>query len=97
MGGEGGFGRWIQHEPQLASTDLLHLTQEGFDLIGDSMADALLDAYDQWRVAHPGAGWVPEDVEDEGSDLPLFQAEWEAWTPTPTPTPKPIWPEEPKR
>lgn len=53
MGGEGGFGRWIAAEPQLATTDLLHLTQEGFDLIGDCLADALLDAWEQWRQEHP--------------------------------------------
>ena len=89
MGGEGGFGRWIQHEPQLASTDLLHLTQEGFDLIGDCMADALLDAYDQWRLANPDLGWIPQDVEDDTDHLPVHEAEWEAWTPTPGPPPEP--------
>jgi hypothetical protein len=90
MGGDGGFGRWIQHTPQLASTDLLHLTQEGFDLIGDSMADAILDVYDQWKLEHPEAGWSPPDVEDESSDGPVFEAEWEAWTPAPEPTPEPV-------
>ena len=86
MGGDGGFGRWIQREPQLASRDLLHLTEEGYDLIGDCMADALLDGYDQWKLAHPDAGWVPEDVEDEASELPVFEAGWEAWIPSPSPT-----------
>ena len=79
MGDDGGFARWIQHVPQLASTDLLHLTEEGFDLIGDSLADALLDRYDQWRKKHPRAGWLIEG-EQLGPPVP---------TPTPAPLPPP--------
>ena len=71
MGGAGGFARWIQHDPQLGSTDLLHLTSDGFELIGESLADALLDRYDHWRATHPDAGYVPEDVEDESTAPPL--------------------------
>jgi len=70
MGDDGGFARWIQHDPQLGSTDLLHLTSEGFDLIGQSLADALLDRYDVWRLANPYAGWVPEDVDDATTEPP---------------------------
>ena len=70
MGGDGGFARWIQHEPQLASTDLLHLTSDGFDLVGDSLADAILDRYDRWREANPRFGYVPADVDDVWSEPP---------------------------
>ncbi|MBN1335068.1 MAG: hypothetical protein JXB39_03810 [Deltaproteobacteria bacterium] len=49
MGGEGAFARWLEHEPRVAWTDLIHLTSAGLDLVGDSLADALLDAYDTWK------------------------------------------------
>ncbi len=87
MGDDGGFARWIQHTPQLASTDLLHLTTEGFDLIGDSLADALLDRYDEWREAHPEAGWIIEG-EQVGPPLPEPEPEPEA-TPEPAVSPPP--------
>ena len=67
MGGEGAFGRWLDHQPRYAWTDLIHLNSEGLELVGNSMADALLDAYEQWRIAHPESGWQPQDVEDESS------------------------------
>lgn len=51
MGGEGAFARWLQHEPRLAWTDLTHLSDEGVELIGHSLADALLAAYDASRAA----------------------------------------------
>jgi len=74
MGGEGGFQRWLDHEPRFAWTDLIHLNTGGLELIGDSLADALLLAYDDWRAEHPEAGWLPDDVEDDASapsDAPL--------------------------
>ena len=46
MGGEGGFGRWMAHEPTLTWTDLMHLSQEGSRLVGERFADALLWAFD---------------------------------------------------
>lgn len=46
MGGEGGFGRWMSHEPTLTWTDLMHLSQEGSRLVGERFADALLWAFD---------------------------------------------------
>ncbi len=70
MGGDGGFARWIQSEPQLGSTDLLHLTSDGFELIGQSLADALLDRYDHWKLENPDSGYVPEDIEDEWTEPP---------------------------
>ena len=63
MGGDGGFLRWMHHEPKLAWTDLMHLTTRGLDLVGDSLADALLLAYDDWREEHPEAGWTPATSE----------------------------------
>jgi lysophospholipase L1-like esterase len=53
MGGDGGFARWLDHKPRYAWTDLMHLTDAGLDLVGDSLADALLHAYDQWKTAQP--------------------------------------------
>ncbi|RME21378.1 MAG: hypothetical protein D6798_18235, partial [Deltaproteobacteria bacterium] len=64
MGGEGAFNRWLHHEPKLAWTDLMHLTDEGLALVGDSLADAILAAYDDWRRDHAYAlprPWVPPD------------------------------------
>ena len=45
MGGEGGFARWMAHEPTLTWTDLMHLSQEGSLLVGERFADALLQAF----------------------------------------------------
>lgn len=84
MGGEGAFARWLNHEPRYAWTDLIHLNGDGLELVGHSLADALLDAYDQWRLQNPDAGWLPEDIEDEMSvpeEAPL--------PPDPTPSPAP--------
>lgn len=67
MGGAGGFKRWLDHQPRYAWTDLIHLNSEGLELVGDSLADALLAAYDRWRLQNPDAGWQPSDVEDENS------------------------------
>ena len=61
MGGEGGFKRFLEHQPKYAWTDLLHLTTDGQDLIGQSLADAIIGSYDAWRGAHPEAGWRPEE------------------------------------
>jgi lysophospholipase L1-like esterase len=51
MGGEGGFARWMNHEPTLTWTDLMHLSKEGSALMGNRMADSLLYAYGQWSSA----------------------------------------------
>jgi lysophospholipase L1-like esterase len=53
MGGVGGFERWLEARPQLAWTDLMHLTSRGLDLVGESFTDALLAAYDSWSRANP--------------------------------------------
>lgn len=53
MGGEGAFARWLDHEPRMAWTDLMHLTDEGLEIIGNGLADAIEVSYDQWKQAHP--------------------------------------------
>ena len=45
MGAEGGFARWMNHEPTLTWTDLMHLSREGSELVGERFADALMEAY----------------------------------------------------
>lgn len=60
MGGEGGFQRFLEATPKMAWTDLMHLTNEGLDRVGQSMADALLASYDAWRRARPQSGYHPE-------------------------------------
>lgn len=45
-GRRGSFARWLLHEPRLAWTDRTLLSDEGVELIGHSLADALLAAYD---------------------------------------------------
>lgn len=55
MGGEGGFQRFLEHQPRYAWSDLMHLTQEGLDLVGHSLADAILGSYEGWRAARPEA------------------------------------------
>jgi hypothetical protein len=51
MGGEGSYARWMEMEPPLTWSDLVHLSSEGRELVGHTLADALLDAYGQWKVA----------------------------------------------
>jgi lysophospholipase L1-like esterase len=51
MGGEGSYARWMAMEPPLTWSDLMHLSSEGRELVGDTLADALLDAYGQWKLA----------------------------------------------
>lgn len=55
MGGEGSFSTWLNHEPRLAWTDLIHLNDAGLEIIGQSLADALESAYDQWKSTQPPA------------------------------------------
>ncbi len=54
MGGEGSFARWMAMEPPLTWTDLMHLSQEGREVMGESLADAILDAYNQWTQVYAG-------------------------------------------
>lgn len=61
MGGEGGFQRFLEHQPRYAWSDLMHLTQEGLDLIGQGLADAILASYDAWRAAQPATVAAPPE------------------------------------
>ena len=47
MGGSGSFGVWMSKK--LAWSDLYHLTNKGLAIIGNTLADALEAAYDDWR------------------------------------------------
>jgi hypothetical protein len=47
MGGPGSFGRWLGHKPSLAWSDLYHLTGKGLHIVGNTLSDALLAAYDE--------------------------------------------------
>jgi lysophospholipase L1-like esterase len=81
MGGEGSFSRWIQASPKLASTDLIHLTKAGLALVGNSLADTLLEEYRVWRLSNPDVGWIPEDVDDRDREpsKKRLRKSWEAW------------------
>ncbi|MFT5681287.1 MAG: hypothetical protein ACI8RZ_002193 [Myxococcota bacterium] len=65
MGGEGAFARWLRVKPRLASPDLMHITRPGGQLLGDVLADLLLDAYDRWRAQNPEIGWFPEECDPD--------------------------------
>jgi len=86
MAGSGGFARWQNHEPRLASSDLVHLTKDGLELVGQSLADGLLNEYEFWRTQNPDFHWIPEDVEDKSSRPSARRSaqEWEVWVPEPT-------------
>lgn len=47
MGGPGSFGRWLGQKPSLAWSDLYHLTGKGLHIVGNTLSDALLAAYDE--------------------------------------------------
>jgi lysophospholipase L1-like esterase len=51
---EGGFPAWMAHEPTLTWSDLVHLSEEGRELVGLAMTDAILMAYDQWLTGLEG-------------------------------------------
>ena len=49
MGGEGSILRWMEASPPMARPDGIHLTREGYEHVGQKMADALLRSYDASR------------------------------------------------
>jgi hypothetical protein len=49
MGGPGSFGAWLGHKPALAWADLYHLTGKGLHLVGNTLADAMEAAYEEYR------------------------------------------------
>jgi hypothetical protein len=73
MGGKGGFGRWLQHKPAYAWTDLMHLSLPGLDLVGDTFTDALLHAYERWRFQQ-GLGPSPQPQDDAADESPSAEA-----------------------
>lgn len=50
MGGEGAIVSWTRRKPPLAWTDLLHLSADGQDLVGQALADAIEAGYDDWTA-----------------------------------------------
>ncbi len=50
MGGEGAIVAWTRRKPPLAWTDLLHLSADGQDLVGQALADAIEAGYDDWTA-----------------------------------------------
>lgn len=50
MGGSGSILTWASARPQLAWSDLLHLSPAGLGIIGGHLSDALLGAYDAWNT-----------------------------------------------
>lgn len=47
MGGAGGYSRWAQQTPRLASGDRLHLSPKGYELMANRIGDELLAGYEQ--------------------------------------------------
>jgi lysophospholipase L1-like esterase len=45
MGGPGSLKRWAEQSPPLASPDHVHLTPDGYKLLGASIARVLLEGY----------------------------------------------------
>ncbi|MCK6504272.1 hypothetical protein L6R53_12860 [Myxococcota bacterium] len=80
MGGEGSFARWLDHEPRMAWTDLMHLTDEGLEIIGHGLADAIEAAYDAWKLAHPER--IPAPYPQAPPAAPAPQAAPAALVPT---------------
>ena len=46
MGGDGAFEHWLHASPQLARGDRIHFTTAGYEVLGDAVASALIDAYE---------------------------------------------------
>jgi hypothetical protein len=65
MGGEGSFAKWLRAKPRLASPDLMHITRAGGRVLGEVLADLLLDAYSRWRAENPEIGWFPEECDPD--------------------------------
>jgi lysophospholipase L1-like esterase len=48
MGGHDGYARWSELSPPLAARDGVHLTPAGYKVVGETMADMLLDQYQRF-------------------------------------------------
>jgi lysophospholipase L1-like esterase len=49
MGGDGAVAAWADEESPRAQKDRVHLTRDGYSLMGRTFAKALLHAFDAWR------------------------------------------------
>ncbi|WP_216636023.1 GDSL-type esterase/lipase family protein [Pajaroellobacter abortibovis] len=67
MGGAGAIRSWATELPPRAQQDGVHLTREGYALLGRRLAFSILRAYGAWRMAH---GLPPR------SQAPVSVAEW---------------------
>ena len=73
MGGNNSYSSWLSSK--LASSDLLHLTRKGRNLIGETMADVLEREYDLWRIDHPNVAWEPgESIRDFWMVTDLYES-----------------------
>ena len=76
MGGKNAFKRWLRHSPTLASPDLAHLTGRGRHLVGETLADVMMRAYEEWRIENPDTYWeLPESTEEASLDSSLWDCE----------------------
>ncbi|MBI4918165.1 MAG: hypothetical protein HY825_20165, partial [Acidobacteria bacterium] len=62
MGGSGSMDRWADADPPLGAADHVHLTSRGYRTLGETVAAALLDAFDAWSAAAQPA---PPETHDE--------------------------------
>jgi lysophospholipase L1-like esterase len=46
MGGPNGFAAWMRETPPLARPDRIHLTIAGYERLGDALANALLQGFE---------------------------------------------------
>lgn len=51
MGGAGSIVKWAALRPPLAWTDYVHLSPAGLEVVGNHLADALLQAYEGWKAS----------------------------------------------
>jgi hypothetical protein len=67
MGGENSFKRWLQHSPAMASPDLAHLTGRGRHIVGETLSDVMIRAYDEWLINNPDILSKPPESTGESS------------------------------
>ena len=46
MGGPNGFAQWMRETPPLARADRIHLTPQGYERLGDAIANVLVEGYE---------------------------------------------------
>jgi lysophospholipase L1-like esterase len=50
MGGPGSMAAWAEEADPRAQQDRMHLTRSGYTLVGTSLANDVMRAYDEWRA-----------------------------------------------